>query len=317
VHASNSVKAFNNERGIQAVSSAPYSQWGNPAERAIQTVMNGGRANLIHGGGKEWMWGWACRHSADSANRMRPTRVVPGHEGKSRLAIMDPTVTLEKEMRTHRPFLCLVFKTLPKPELGSNFSPRAEPCVYLLYDKLKKAFAMLTIPNLYLTYSVHAKFVAGAFPLRVTNHLSNQLNTFLRPTVEEELYTNIHGPSNILRRRKVGAPSTDAAALIEAAPALARAPSSRSYNPTGKGLQSIAYTARPGPRVVPAGAHIFASPDKAAITQPSSFMQPSTTATFAVSMSAADAAAPVAPAKVLYTPDQLAARTPKGFAHCQ
>ena len=56
VHTSNEVNQFNNSLGIQSVTTAPYSQGGNPAERGIQVIMNGGRASLIHGGGKEWMW---------------------------------------------------------------------------------------------------------------------------------------------------------------------------------------------------------------------------------------------------------------------
>jgi hypothetical protein len=176
------------------LTSAPHSQWQDPAERGIQTIMNGARTSLIHGGGRPWMWGWAVEHSADSANRMTPSIPVPGHAGKSRLRIMDPSVSLSKEMRTLRPFLCLAFKTLPKPEQGSNFNPRADPCVLLRYDPTRKAYALLT-------YSVEVRFVSQAFPLRVTDYLSNQLNTFLRPTVEDELYSNIHGPANVLRHR--------------------------------------------------------------------------------------------------------------------
>ena len=106
VHSSKSITAFNEDRGIQPITAAPHSQWQDPAERGIQTVMNGARTSLIHGGGKEWMWGWAVLHSGDSTNRMKPPHVVPGHEDKSRLRIMDSSMTPSKEMRTHKPFLC-------------------------------------------------------------------------------------------------------------------------------------------------------------------------------------------------------------------
>ena len=102
-------------------------------------------------------------------------------KGKSRLGIMDPSMTIEKEMRTQHPFLCLCFATLPPPSLGSNFQPRAEPCAYAVYDRSRKSYAVLTIPNLYVRYTLEVKFVRGAFPLRVTNHLVNHAAQHLPP----------------------------------------------------------------------------------------------------------------------------------------
>jgi hypothetical protein len=119
---------------------------------------------------------------------MKPPSPILGHEGKSRLQISDPSVTAEKEMRSHKPFLCLEFKTKPKNELGSNFDPRSYPVVVLLYVRARKVYAVLTVPNLYLEYTIELRFVNMAFPLRATNYLSNQLDTFLRLTSEDELY---------------------------------------------------------------------------------------------------------------------------------
>ena len=62
------MKSFNDDRGIETISTAPHSQWQNPVERGMQTITNGARASLIHGGGKPWMWGWAVLHSTDSTN---------------------------------------------------------------------------------------------------------------------------------------------------------------------------------------------------------------------------------------------------------
>jgi hypothetical protein len=152
VHTQTSMKEFNNDRGIETITAAPYSQWQDPAERSIQTITNGARTSLIHGGGKDWMWGWAVQHAADSCNRMHPPVAVLGHEGKSRLRIFYPSTTQDKEMRTHKPFLCLAFKTIPEAERRSNFKPRAEPCCYLRYVRERKAYALLTIPNLYFTF---------------------------------------------------------------------------------------------------------------------------------------------------------------------
>ena len=293
VHSADAIKDFNADRGIETLTSAPHSQWQDPAERGLQTVMNGARASLIHGGGKEWMWGWAVEHSADSVNRMQPSHPVPGFENMSRLRIMDSSMTPLKEMRTHRPFLCLCFKTKPPPERGSNFNPRADPCVYLRYVSQRKAFALLTIPDLLVTWSVEVRFVPQAFPLRVTNHLSNQLDTFLRPSIEDQLYSSIHGPANMLRRRDVGARGGLSESLVQDAPTLVRAPvdsatlpgpawsSSRGYHPTSAGLQSAA-SGKPTPPP-PAAATLQQASESVAVTT----------------------SAPT------FTGDQLAARTPR------
>ena len=278
VHTQALIRDFNDDRGIEGITSAPYSQWQDPAERGIQTVSNGARASLIHGGGKEWMWGAAVLHATDGINRTRPPVTIPGHEGKTRLRITDPAVTPAKEMRTQKPFLCLFMKSKPAPERGSDFEPRSEPCVYQYYDRAKKAYRLLTIPNLYLAWSIEGRFVTGVFPLRVTNYLANQLDTFLRPTVEDDLYANIHGPANILRRSRV-TPPVDSASLVQPTPALVHRPttapgglgvsSTRGYNPSVAALDNLAYVA------------------------------------------VADTQERVRE----YTPDELAARTPKGIHH--
>jgi hypothetical protein len=265
--------SFNDERGIQALNTSPHSQWQDPAERPIQTLMNAARTNLIHGGGRQWMWGWSVKHAEDAVNRLEPSHPVKGHEGKSRIMIVDPSMTLEKSMRTLHPFLCLAFKTVPMAERGADFNPRADPCVQLRYDPLRKSYAMLTVPNLYLTHSVEVTVIAMCFPLRVTDHLTNQLDTFLRPSVEDNLYAHIHGPGNMLRRRPLASPAIDSTTLVDRAPVQVRAPlpgpgwsSSRGYMPSVDGLQSAASVNT---------AHVLTAP-------------------------------------ALYTPDQLAARTPKG-----
>lgn len=252
VHMASDIKTFNDSRGIEGITTAPHSQWQDPSERGIQTIAAGARTNLIHGGGKDWMWGWAVLHSTESVNRTYPPKPIPGYEGKSRLRIANPTISAEKEMRTQKPFLSLAFKTKPKNQLGSNFDPRAYPVVVLLYIRKRKAYAVLTIPNLYLEYTIELRFVTMAFPLRATNYLSNQLDTFLRPTTEDELYKNIHGPGSVLRRSRLDGPVPDRAMFVEPAPTVVCAPaasaslpgpgwsSSRGYTPSEAGLRSAA-----------------------------------------------------------------------------
>ena len=300
VHSGGDVMAFNKDRGIEPITCAPYSQWQDPAERYIQTISGGARTSLIHGGGKEWMWGWATEHAADSRNRTPPPRPVPGHEGKTRLRIAFPAVTEEKELRTLKPFLCLCFKTVPKAKRGANFNPRANPCVNLRYVPERKAYALLTIPNLYLVWSIEVRFVPGCFPLRVTDHLMNQIDTFLRPTVEDTMYASVHGPGNIMRRRRLASPAAEPNSLVASTPVEVLQPngtrqpidinnlpgpgwsSTRGYRPSAAGLESAAFVAAiPTARV-----------------QDTSL-----------------SSAPSSSHRRAYTPDQLAARTPRCVQH--
>jgi hypothetical protein len=285
VHSQSSMRSFNDDRGIQTISTAPQSQWQDPAERGIQTITNGARASLIHGGGRPWMWGWSIMHATAGTNRMRPPVTVVGHEGKSRLRIAYPGVTEAGEMRTQKPFLCLAFKTLSEVERGSNFDPRASPCVHLCYVTTRKSYALLTLPDLSLTYTVQARFVPGSFPLRATDHLANQLNTFLRPSVEDDIYSSVHGPANVLRRRRLAGETMDRSALVVPVPVLVRAPersSTRGYRPSAAGLQSAAYL----PAIAP----------------------DSTVSAHALAMQACTIGGA---SSARFTPDELAARTPR------
>jgi hypothetical protein len=46
-----SMKDFNDSKGVEIITTAPFQQWQNPAERCIQTVVRGAVADMIHGGG--------------------------------------------------------------------------------------------------------------------------------------------------------------------------------------------------------------------------------------------------------------------------
>ena len=195
------ITVFNDQKGIEPIATAPFSQWQNPAERVIQTVVRGAVADLIHGGGPDWAWGHAILHSADSYNRCLPTTPPLGHEGKSRLRICTPTITAEQEMRNHKPFGALCFKTIPKAYRLVDFNARAEAAVHLRYDSTKKAYAVLSIPGLKLSWSIELRFVCTSFPLRATSPMSQQLDALMQPTPDDLTYQNIHGPGNLLRRR--------------------------------------------------------------------------------------------------------------------
>ena len=68
--------------------------------------------------------------------------------------IVDPSITLEKSRPTLHPFLCLSFKTVPMAERGADFNPRARSRASSCATTpgLRKAYTLLTVPNLYLTH---------------------------------------------------------------------------------------------------------------------------------------------------------------------
>jgi hypothetical protein len=213
-----SITTFNEEKGIETITTAPFSQWQNPAERCLQSVVRGAVADLIHGGGPDWAWGHAVHHSNDSLNRSPPATPVPGKEGVSRLRLNQPTMTLEQELRNHKPFLCLCFKTTPDQYRLKDFGPRAEACVHLRYDPARKAYIVLTLPDLKMFWSLELRFVVDSFPLRSTSPMSRQLDLFVQPTADDLAYSSIHGPANMLRRR--GIAGVGDRALISSTPAL-------------------------------------------------------------------------------------------------
>ena len=159
VHTQDSMVRFNEDRGIQTTTAAPYSQWQDPAERVIQTITSSARTSMIHGGGLAWMWKWAVMHAVQALNSLSPPTPIPGHENQSRRQIAYPATTAAKELRCMMPFLCLAIKYILGPGELANFKPRGVPCVCLCYVTTKKSYALLTLPDLVLTSSVECKLI--------------------------------------------------------------------------------------------------------------------------------------------------------------
>ena len=250
VHTQASMRDFNAANGTQTVTAAPYSQWQDPAERYVGTITNAGRANLIHGGGEEHMWGDAVVHAGKAANTLLPPRPVAGHEGKSRQRILDPSITEEKELRSLHPFLCLALAKIPSQLVGSNFKPRATVCLHLYYDRSKKAYALLTIPDRKRIHRVDVRHYPMTFPLRVTNHLSRQMYRSFDTSAQECDFEIIHGPGNVLQRSRIGGDAPARDAVLHDTPVEVRNASggrqgpgwssTRGYRPSVAGLESIA-----------------------------------------------------------------------------
>ncbi len=120
-----------------------------------------------------------------------------------RLRLSQPTITAEDEKRNHKPFLSLCFKTTPEAYRLKDFAPRAQPCVVLRYQPDKKAYAVLSLPDMALSYSLELRFVPNSFPLRSTSPMARQLDALVQPTGDELTYASIHGPGNMLLRQLV------------------------------------------------------------------------------------------------------------------
>ena len=156
---------------------------------------------------------------------------------------------MEKLLRKVKPFLCLVMMTIPKALSRSDFKPKAEPGLNLGWERKKKAWAVLTLPNRKLVYSVDCRHIADVFPLLVTNVLQSKLYRFLQPDGSD--YDRISGPAAILRRRHTQVPDESQKTLIESTPVQMRQPvlageqpapgvsSTRGYTPSAQALQAI------------------------------------------------------------------------------
>ena len=246
VHTQRAVADFNADRGIQGVTTAPYSQWQDPAERHIGAVTESARACLIHGGGHDWMWGWAVRHSAAALNATPPPKPIEGHEGKSRQRIVDPSITGEKELRVQRPFLCLAIMKLPPPKIGSNFKARAQACLHLMYEPSKKSYAMLTYPDLELVYSVEVRHCPLTFPLRNASAVDDALQSLDVPD-SADIARALSGPHRLSQHAPLGPSDSDAHAALPPSQLSERrqntAPgwsSTRGYRPSAAALESLA-----------------------------------------------------------------------------
>ena len=224
VHSQTSIKAFNDERGTRSITSAPYNQWQDPAESGVKVISQSARTSLIHGGGEESMWGDACMHAGDSINLLEPAKPVPGFEGKCRWEILNPSETRAKLLRRHKPFLQFAIARIPKKLTKSDFKPKTIMCLNLRYDSDKKAWSLLTLPNYRHFYCIDVRHITGVFPLRVTNHLNKQMYNFMNSNGEDDVFRRLGGPGNIMRRQQVITPQADSRALVERTPTEVRQP---------------------------------------------------------------------------------------------
>jgi hypothetical protein len=186
----------------------------------------------------------------------------PRHEGKSRSEIAYPGTDIDKARRALQPFLCLSFKTGPPAMRQCDMSARAEPCVNLCYVSERKSFALLTLPDLHLTYSVEVKFVPDTFPLRALDPPSMRLSDALTPRAEAALRI-IHGPNGIMANQALG----DGRGLES--PLEPRRSSSRGYTPSLEALESVAAgPAHPPVHVMSVATSVKYSPDQLAARVP-------------------------------------------------
>jgi hypothetical protein len=257
VHSQKLILEFNNQRGTCTMTSAPYSQWQDPAESGIKVISTGARTSLIQGGGKSNMWGHAVLHQADATNLTPPAKQPLGHEGKCRWQILFPSENIDKLLRRSFPFLCLFMKTVAHPLRRADFNPRAIPCLHLRWDPTKKSFLLMTLPSMKITWGVEGVHVPGVFPLRAIGTMDNALYRPLRQPGNAQDFDSLTGPAGLMRKPQDG--PTDSQPLLQGTPVEARTPvipsetpgpgysRKRGYMPSIEGLQSAAniHVARP------------------------------------------------------------------------
>ena len=152
-------------------------------------------------------------------------------------------------MRRLHLFLQLAMAQIPSQLSRSDYEPRAQPCLNLGWASERKAYALYTIPNLKVKYSIQVVHIPGVFPLRVTNYLDNKLYRFLQPEGSE--FDRLSGPAAMLRRHAAQAPDQGAHSLLDGTPTQVRPEvaaadagqgrtSGRAWTPSTQALQNIA-----------------------------------------------------------------------------
>lgn len=205
VHVQGSISKHNMQKGIREDFSSPYDQWQEPTERVFGTLNQAATVSSIQGGTKPWMWGWAIKHAAKSFNMLNPPKRVSEAHGKmSKTQIHYRGSNRRKELRHQKPYLSLCFRTMSSTERGSKnqLTAKAEPCCFLLYEANKKAFAAFSLPNLYLRSSLEFRLAPLAFPLRTMDYLNNQIHRCISDASIDDPFNPVHGPSNIMQHQK-------------------------------------------------------------------------------------------------------------------
>ncbi|KAG2878814.1 hypothetical protein PC115_g22966 [Phytophthora cactorum] len=156
--ATNSLKAFYEDEGIEQQTTVPYAhQTNGTAERAIRTIVTIGRSMLHHAKLDKCFWAEAAMTAIYVKNRLPSPKI----EHKTPFEIVYKSKPSVKHMRV---FGCRTYILTPK-EKRLKWDPKARAGLFLGYEEVSKAYRLYDIEAGQVVISRDVNFDESAFGL--------------------------------------------------------------------------------------------------------------------------------------------------------
>ncbi|KAG2761114.1 Retrovirus-related Pol polyprotein from transposon TNT 1-94 [Phytophthora cactorum] len=156
--ATNSLKAFYEDEGIEQQTTVPYAhQTNGTAERAIRTIVTIGRSMLHHTKLDKCFWAEAAMTAIYVKNRLPSPKI----EHKTPFEIVYKSKPSVKHMRV---FGCRTYILTPK-EKRLKWDPKARAGIFLGYEEVSKAYRLYDIEAGQVVISRDVNFDESAFGL--------------------------------------------------------------------------------------------------------------------------------------------------------
>ncbi|KAG2960645.1 hypothetical protein PC120_g27950 [Phytophthora cactorum] len=159
--ATNSLKAFYEDEGIEQQTTVPYAhQTNGTAERAIRTIVTIGRSMLHHAKLDKCFWAEAAMTAIYVKNRLPSPKI----EHKTPFEIVYKSKPSVKHMRV---FGCRTYILTPK-EKRLKWDPKARAGIFLGYEEVSKAYRLYDIEAGQVVISRDVNFDESTFGLSPT-----------------------------------------------------------------------------------------------------------------------------------------------------
>ncbi|KAG2758595.1 Retrovirus-related Pol polyprotein from transposon TNT 1-94 [Phytophthora cactorum] len=159
--ATNSLKAFYEDEGIEQQTTVPYAhQTNGTAERAIRTIVTIGRSMLHHAKLDKRFWAEAAMTAIYVKNRLPSPKI----EHKTPFEIVYKSKPSVKHMRV---FGCRTYILTPK-EKRLKWDPKARAGIFLGYEEVSKAYRLYDIEAGQVVISRDVNFDESTFGLSPT-----------------------------------------------------------------------------------------------------------------------------------------------------
>ncbi|KAG3018255.1 hypothetical protein PC119_g10731 [Phytophthora cactorum] len=201
--ATNSLKAFYEDEGIEQQTTVPYAhQTNGTAERAIRTIVTIGRSMLHHAKLDKCFWGEAAMGAIYVKNRLPSPKI----ENKTPFEIVYKSKPSVKQMRV---FGCRTYVLTPK-EKRLKWDPKARAGLFLGYDEVSKAYQVYDIEAGQVVISRDVTFDESSFGVSTTSSSDDDDDASLDFASLEISDADTAGPTEFKQAGKRKTRSSDA-----------------------------------------------------------------------------------------------------------